>query len=56
MGRRFLGGAAASALVAAALGMAGTAHATCLSVGGIGNGSGCTSTPTSFAVGIGKGA
>jgi hypothetical protein len=54
MGRRLLLGASIScAFAAAALRSAGSAHATCLSVNGIGNGGGCTSTPTSFAVALG---
>jgi len=44
---------AAAATAAAALGGAGAANATCASISGIGAGSGCTSSPTSFAVGIG---
>jgi hypothetical protein len=40
-------------MAAAALGVAGTASATCASISGIGDGGGCTSAPTSFAVGIG---
>ena len=56
-GAEFLVGAVASgALVAAALGVAGTAHATCVSVNGNGIGAGCTSTPTSFALALGNGA
>ena len=46
-------GAVASSLAAAALGGAGTAGATCASIGGVSSGTGCTSTATSFAVGIG---
>jgi hypothetical protein len=46
-------GAAASGLAVTALSSAGTANATCASISGIGNGGGCTSTPTSFAVGLG---
>jgi hypothetical protein len=33
---------------------AATAGATCASISGIGNGNGCLSTPTSFAIGIGN--
>jgi hypothetical protein len=51
-------GAVASGLAAAALTCAGTASATCASISGIGNsttpGNFCTSTPTSFAVGLGN--
>lgn len=45
--------AAAAGAAAAALGSAGTANSTCASINGIGNGNGCSSTPTSFAIGIG---
>src|SRR5271167_539900 len=54
---RFAGGlllgALAAGLAAAVLGAAGTASATCASINGVGNGNGCTSTATSFAVGLG---
>jgi len=50
-------GAVASSLAAAALGGSGTASATCASISGLSAGSSggstCTSTPTSFAIGIG---
>ncbi|MBV9514625.1 MAG: hypothetical protein JO280_11375 [Mycobacteriaceae bacterium] len=46
-------GAVASGLAAAALSGAGTADATCAWFSGVGNGGGCTSTPTSFAIGLG---
>ena len=50
-------GAVASGLAAAALGGAGAASATCASISGLSAGSSggstCTSTPTSFAIGIG---
>ena len=50
--------ALASGLAATALGGAGTANASCASVGGVsvGRPGDCTSTPTSFSVGIGKNA
>jgi hypothetical protein len=54
-GLLLLGAAASCALAAAALSSAGSAHATCVSINGIGNGGGCTSSPTSFAVGLGPG-
>ncbi|MDA2895275.1 hypothetical protein PDG61_30500 [Mycolicibacterium sp. BiH015] len=45
-----------SALATATLHGAPTADATCFSIFGIGNGNGCTSNPTSFALAIGEGA
>ena len=53
---RLLLGAVASGLAATALGGAGTADATCASISGVGNSVDCTSTPGSFAVGLGSGA
>jgi hypothetical protein len=46
-------GAVASGLAITALSSAGTASATCASIDGMNNGGGCTSTPTSFAIGLG---
>ncbi|WP_131809449.1 hypothetical protein [Mycolicibacterium iranicum] len=45
-----------SALATATVHGAPTADATCFSIFGIGNGNGCTSNPTSFALAIGEGA
>jgi hypothetical protein len=50
-----LGVAASGALAIGALSTAGTAGATCASISGVGNGGGCTSSPGSFAVGLGNG-
>jgi len=50
---KFAGGALLGAVASSLAAGAGTAHATCASISGIGNGGGCTSTPTSFAIGIG---
>jgi hypothetical protein len=47
---------ATSALVAAPLHTAPVAGATCFSIFGIGNGNGCTSNLTSYAIAIGEGA
>jgi hypothetical protein len=49
-------GAVASTLTAAALSEAGQANATCVSISGLTNGGGCTSTPGSVALGLGQGA
>jgi hypothetical protein len=49
-------GVVASGLAATAVGGAGTANASCASISGIGNSADCTSTPGSFAVGLGTGA
>jgi hypothetical protein len=53
-GGLLLGAVASGALAAAACGSAGTANATCASISGVGNGNGCTSAATSFAVGLGN--
>src|ERR1700740_2053445 len=50
-----LGAVASGALAIGALSSAGAATATCASISGIGNSADCTSTPTSFAVGLGPG-
>ena len=48
-----LGAVASGALAVAALSSAGVANATCASISGVGNGNGCTTSGTSFAVGLG---
>jgi hypothetical protein len=47
-----LGALASGAVVMAALSPAGVAEATCASINGVGADAGCTSGPTSFAVGL----
>ena len=51
-----LGALVYSALATGAFSGAPVANATCVSAFGINNGNGCTSNPTSFAIGIGAGA
>ena len=50
-----LGALVYSALATGAFSGAPVANATCVSAFGINNGNGCTSNPTSFAIGIGAG-
>jgi hypothetical protein len=50
-----LGALASGTLAVASLSSAGAANATCASFSGVNAGTGCTSTPTSFAVGLGPG-
>ncbi len=54
-GGLLLSAVASSALAAGAMGGAGTAAATCASISGISAGSGCTSSVSSVAVGLGNG-
>jgi hypothetical protein len=54
-GGLLLGVVASGTLAAATLNGAGSANATCASIGGVSSGTGCTSTATSFAVGLGSG-
>jgi hypothetical protein len=54
VGGKLVGAAASSALAVAALSGAGSANASCLSISGLSVGSGCSSTLTSFAIGIGN--
>jgi hypothetical protein len=49
-----LGAAASGAVAVAAVSGAGAANATCASISGVSSGTGCTSTATSFAIGIGN--
>jgi hypothetical protein len=55
-GGMLLGALVYSALATGAFSGAPVANATCVSAFGINNGNGCTSNPTSFAIGIGAGA
>ena len=55
-GRALLGALVSGALATGALGGAAPAEASCFSMFGIGNGNGCTSTLTTYAIGIGDGA
>jgi len=50
----FFGIAVSSALAVGTISGAGSANASCVSIGGFSLGSGCYSTPTSIAVGLGK--
>ena len=50
--RLLLGALASGAMAMAALSSAGVGDATCASISGFGANAGCTSTPTSFAVGL----
>jgi hypothetical protein len=56
VGGKLVAAVASGALAVGALSGAGSANATCLSISGLSWGSGCTSTPTSFAIGIGNAA
>ena len=55
-GGALLGALVAGALATGALSTAAPAEATCISAFGIGNGNGCTSALTTYAIGIGDGA
>ena len=55
-GRALLGVLISGALATGAIGGAAPAEASCFSMFGIGNGNGCTSTLTTYAIGIGDGA
>ena len=55
-GRALLGALVSGALATGAIGGAAPAEASCFSMFGIGNGNGCTSTLTTYAIGIGDGA
>jgi len=55
-GRALLGALVSGALATGAIGGAAPAEASCISVFGFGNGNGCTSSQTSYAIGIGDGA
>src|SRR6185312_14430944 len=55
-GGLMLGAAASGAMAVGSLSSAGVASASCASISGVGAGNGCTSSPTSFAIGIGNNA
>ena len=55
-GRALLGALVSGALATGAIGGAAPAEASCFSMFGLGNGNGCTSTLTTYAIGIGDGA
>ncbi|MCX6482032.1 MAG: hypothetical protein NT146_01900 [Mycobacterium sp.] len=55
-GRALLGALVSGALATGALGGAAPAEASCFSMFGIGNGNGCTSTLTTYAIALGDGA
>jgi hypothetical protein len=55
-GRALLGALVSGALATGAIGGAAPANADCFSIFGLGNGNGCTSSQTTYAIGIGSGA
>ena len=55
-GRALLGALVSGALATGAIGAAAPAEASCFSMFGIGNGNGCTSTLTTYAIALGDGA